>query len=71
MEEAVSANHPNRSKQPKVLRWADICLAKQLLGELEDTSKGPCLRLANQLEARVKAGKVQRLKRGFYQLVVE
>jgi hypothetical protein len=63
-------NHPNRSKKSNPpSRWVEVCRVLRLMGLMEDFSKAECLRIADLLQARIDAGKVERLSRGLYQIV--
>jgi hypothetical protein len=48
------------------VRWVDICRSLRIMGYMKDFSKSECLRVANDLKKRVKAGEARKIKRGSY-----
>jgi hypothetical protein len=52
-------------------RWVEYCRSAWVLGHMKDFSKGECWKLARELQKQIEAGRVRRLQRGLYQLIME
>ena len=63
----ATLNKARKDRRP--IRWVDICRVMKMMGHMEGYSKGECFALADKLQARIDAGKVERLSRGLYQIV--